>query len=104
MSEPSMSLTLAMWLLGGQDVIILGLLGLIWRSGVRRFNTMEEKLAEILQKTDFASFRSMDEARERDWNKWREHAERLFDNYEERLRSHTADIARILGRMNGNHK
>jgi len=47
----------------------------------------------------------MDVAREQGWSAWREErVEYTLNDHEVRLRSHTADIARILGRLNGSHK
>src|ERR1700752_2518666 len=96
-----MDLTLALWLLGGQSTIILTLLGVMWRGMSSRLEEIESEIDELSKKTEFSSFRAMDEAREKAWNVWRLQLEHRLDDHSERLKSHTQGIARIEGQLSG---
>jgi len=96
-----MDLTLALWLLGGQSTVILTLIGIMWRGMGGRLAAIESEIDMLSKRTEFSSFRAMDEAREKAWNVWRLQLEHRLDDYGDRLKSHTEGIARIQGQLSG---
>lgn len=94
----------ALWLVGTETVVILSLIGILWKVQQKRLKSIEDTVNAIARQTDFAAFQAMDKERLEGWTNWRQQVMHTLDNYEERLRSHTAAIARIEGRMNGVHK
>lgn len=94
----------ALWLVGAETAVILSLIGILWKVQQKRLKSIEDTVNAIAGRTDFAAFQAMDKARLEGWLDWRQQVMHTLDNHEERLRSHTAAIARMEGRMNGVHK